>query len=614
MVGQNTTTEDPATVSQVGAVDVAEVERVASGIESMLSETGEKRLALQQISQDLRHICDTHPAATCGPYLVLNVTSAVANDVTLAVDDCHQLLSEIKDIRSIKIGGSRDTAGATIDRLERSAERLRRIVEISMAHGSDAVGAAAATASSSDSPPSYETATNITETHAGSSRPRPFVPYSDETAPSANENEQSISSKLLPLKLSAVEGRESSHDEVLMSVTDSSRHGSNKWTGSTPKRVSRVAPSISPGHVILRTRCFHSRSQLRLALATKTLLQVYDALQDSLLWELHGNSSQLVEGNEEPLSFGEGFRPSPDGSLVCVIAYRKNQRRLLIIDADTGWVKLEYLVSPTDGTKPHFSPDNTKVVLCHSGNATDTTGQFKIFSLVEGQGQAKVRQIRFDKPESWQGMAIRFAPDSKHIITCAGPIRRVKDAAHSVSVRVYDEATGEVVRSAALPCPPKFNSTSQTVKFAADFHFPNLHEWLVSFPDYSGTGKTCIVNARLGQTVAVFSSQLTLSQKWQVGVSPPGKVEVAYDKESGIFTRMELSDTMIPRGQTVTITKFALSANGGREKAILRKPYQIRAAVLSCKHADVCGLSPDGSNMFVQQGAAGKVDVISLAI
>ncbi|QPG96782.1 hypothetical protein C2857_005244 [Epichloe festucae Fl1] len=463
------------------------------------------------------------------------------------------------------------------------------------------------TAAPSDLPPPYENATS------SNSEQTPFVSYSDEKTHPSDTAQDAITNRI-PTDSPKIQGGGPSQPLQPSQPSHTPKHAGKKWS-STPKRVSCIAPSIAPGHAILRTRCFHSKSQhLRLALATSTTVQVYDAMRDSLLWELHSNSSQLVQGNEEPLTFGEGFRPSPDGSLLCVIASGRDQRRLLIVDSETGWVKLECALSATDGNKPHISPDNTTAVLCHSGSATDSTGHFKIFSLIEEQ--ANVRRLRFDKPASWQGMSIRFAPDSKHVIACAGPIRKVKHAAApSVSVCVYDIGeSGKMVRSTSLACSPKFNNTSQNVKFAADFHFPSLDEWLVSFPDYSSPGKTCIVNARLGQTVAVFSSELTLSQKWQVGVQSPGKAQVAHDAESGIFTRMELSNTIFPRGQTVTITKFALSANGGREKSVVRKPFQIRAVVLSCKHADVCGLSPDGSHMFVQQGAAGKVDVLSLTM
>lgn len=372
---------------------------------------------------------------------------------------------------------------------------------------------------------------------------------------------------------------------------------------------------MNPGNAVLRTRCFHHKSHLRLALATNSLFQVYDALRDSLLWELHGNSSQLIQGNEAPFDFGDGFRPSPDGSILVITVHRKGQRRLLIADTETGWIKSEHSMSASDGNKPHISPDNNKVMIAHWGPANDRGSHLKIFPIDKEQGQYQVRQVPFERPANWQAIGMRFAPDSRHIITCVGPAKKTKETALTVSVCVYSEDNSQAVRSTKIPCSPKFNTTSNPVKFVADFHFPSADEWLVSFPDYSNTGKTCIFNARLGQMVAVFTSELSLAQKWQVGVLSPGRAEVAYDKESGVFTKMELSATMIPRAQTATITKFVLSANGGRERSVVRKPFQIRAMVTSCRFTDACGLAPDGSHMFVQQqGSGGKIDIISLAI
>ena len=182
----------------------------------------------------------------------------------------------------------------------------------------------------------------------------------------------------------------------------------------------------------------------------------------------------------------------------------------------------------------------------------------------------------------------------------------------NVTVSVYNEATGDLVRSTRPQASP--GRPTPSPNFTPGFHFPSVDEWLVSFPDPQSPEKTYIMNARLGQTVAVFSTELSLKQKWQVGVQSAEMVQVAYDEESGIFTRMEVVGTMLPRGKTVTVTHFALSANGGREKAVLRKAYQIRSKVLRCKQAGVCGLSSVGSHVFAQQGSAGKVDIFTVAL
>lgn len=279
---------------------------------------------------------------------------------------------------------------------------------------------------------------------------------------------------------------------------------------------------------------------------------------------------------------------------------------------------MEHSLSATDELCPQISHDNSKVMVWNYGNgAAEGSRVAKIFPLIEGQEQAKARRVSLGKMEPRQAFTGRFVPDNKHLLTCAGTMRTAKETGittPSVSICVYNEETGEKVRSSIFPYSPKFSSAWQASKFSVNFHFLSSEEWLLSLPDYHNPEKTCIFNARLGQTVAVFASQLTLSQKWQGGVSSPERIQVTYDKVSGIFTKMEVSTTMIPRGQTVTITKFALSANGGREKSVVRKAVQIRSKVLSCKHGDACGLSGDGSYMFVQQAKGEKIDIISLAL
>ncbi|KAG5949167.1 hypothetical protein E4U53_006022 [Claviceps sorghi] len=443
-------------------------------------------------------------------------------------------------------------------------------------------------------------------------------------------------------------GSRAEHGPRALGGQTSSKPASKKWS-SAPTLLSSILPSIPPGHAVLRARCFASgasqqeQKPLRVALATSTTLQVYDARRDALLWELHGNSSQLVRGDEEPLQFGEGFRPSPDGRLICVVASRgspRQQRRLLVVDVETGWVRLEHALAATDGNKPHFSHDNSMVVVLGQADGAGARGHgyFNVFPLqeVEGQRPHRVRRrIRFERPAPGQAMTFRFAPDSKHLITCAGPTRKVDGDAPppSISVCLYsvEDETDRPVRCTRLPCSPRLSSSSSSsssstssqlaMPFAADFHFPSPQEWLVSFPDYTspGPGRTCVVNARLGQIVAILPPpELSLSQKWQVGVSsaPPAQPpEVAYDGETGLLTRLDVSGTMLPKGQTLTVTKFALSANGGREKAVLRRALQIRAVVLGCRAGDVCALSPDGSHVLVRHvGGEAKMDVFAVGV
>ncbi|KAG5987920.1 hypothetical protein E4U54_004829 [Claviceps lovelessii] len=489
---------------------------------------------------------------------------------------------------------------------------------------------------------------------------RPFMSYRDEKQTELPTTRRSSSRSRVGHSPRALAGSSQSPASKPQTL-------SKKWS-SAPTLLCSILPSIPPGQAVLRARCFGSgpSQQLRVALATSTILQVYDARRDALLWELHGNSSQLVQGNEEPLRFGEGFRPSPDGRLLCVVASRgdsrrqqqqqqqqQQQRRLLIVDAETGWVRLEYALSATDGNKPHCSEDNSMVVVLGQAGAgagaaaNKGHGYLKVFSLREEEAEAHRanhvrRRIRFDKPAPGQAMAIRFAPDSKHLITCAGPAKTLSwDAAPpSISVGVYGvegEADGPI-RCTRLPCSAKFFSNSNAkgssngstsssqpiVPFAADFHFPTPQEWLVSFPDYTGPapGRTCLLNARLGQIVAILPPpELSLSQKWQVGVAssapPPAQpTELAHDQDTGLFTKMDVTGSLLSRRQTVTVTKFALSANGGREKAALRRALQIRAVVLPGKAGDVCALSSDGSHVLVRSvgGGEAKMDVFSVDV
>ncbi|KAG5962809.1 hypothetical protein E4U58_003747 [Claviceps cyperi] len=492
-------------------------------------------------------------------------------------------------------------------------------------------------------PPPYEAATDGQGPHDNNNddddddtrEKRPFIAYSDENPTQGSSSCTSDHHS----RASAAQGAGGSFGQRAAASSTS------KKSNATPTLLCSILPTIPPGHNILRTRCFASdtspqQQRFRVALVTRTILQVYDAQRDALLWELHGNSSQLVQGNQEPLQFGEGFRPSPDGSLLCVIASRGGQcqhRRLLIVDSETGWVRLEHALSATDGNKPHVSADNRMVVVLGQVGGPDSHGYLKILSLQEGDAHRPhnvQRRIRLAKPAPGQAMGIRFAPDSRHVITCAGPTKRViEDQAPSISVCVYGvvEEGDTPLRCTRLPCSPSFNknnrnssasSNSVVVPFSADFHFPSPQEWLVSFPDSTspGPGRTCLVNARLGQIVAILTApELSLSQKWQVGVSsaaPAQPTEVAYDPETGLFTRMDVHSMLLPRGQTITMTKFALSSNAGRAKAVLRKALQIRAMVWTCKAGDVCALSPDGSHVLVRQDDSGsaKVDVLSVAV
>ncbi|KAK3190971.1 hypothetical protein K4F52_002919 [Lecanicillium sp. MT-2017a] len=631
-------------VQETGTVSVSQILDIVTGIEAVLDQAGHRRDTLRRLSLDLERLCSTNPRRNSGQRdTTLTVPVASAIYISSAAGDCQQYLNQITNAQDSESSGLTSSADVAIGLLERSSQFLKRALEdvVTGGYGRDAQLAP---------PPPYGADTEVAITNIevpvvdngwrpeAPTEPRPETPPETLPEPTAADSSShpsshhsrspasprvstevlSTSSNSKPMKFTPYSD-ERTHLSVpsagSSSIANSSRRRASSRSSAT-QRLSCIAPSIPPGATVLQAKCFNRDSQLRLALTTSTLLQVYDGLRDSLLWELHSNSGQLVQGNEEPLNFGKALVPSPDGSILGIIAHRENQRRLLIVDAESGWVKLEHLLSIKDGAQLDISPDNTKAVLCHDNNDSGSIESFKVFSLVEGDGQPVMRRIQYQTRDLWHGMGVRFAPDGQHIITCTGPSKQLKGTSTppNVCVNIYNDSTGDRIRSARPPRSPTAK-TNWPSSFTPGFHFPTEEDWLVSFPDLgSSSGKTCIMNARLGQTVAVFGSELSMSQKWQVGVQSADAVEVAYDAESGIFARTETTSTLIPRGQTVTLTQFALSANGGREKAVVRKAHQIRSKVLSCKHAGVSGLSPDGLHMFVQQGSAGKVDIMSLAL
>lgn len=585
-------------MAPLGKLDIAEVQEVAARITTTAQDQGTHKASLEKLSIELNRLCSLHDVLTDSDEPGQPKHAAVS-EVASAVDECVQYLDEMVNGDQNAPDDHPSNSEIAAGGLERCSRNLIRVLGDALSIDAE--------------PPSYDAATDSGSISPAQTTHR--TPYSDDKRspllPQQSHIRATGSSQRPQRNSRYIQKAEVAIISHPFTDTNSApTRPSTKWKGFA-KSIACIAPTIAPGEKALRTRCFASGSQLRLAIVTGRLLQAYDAARDLLLWELHGNSSQLVQGNEEPLEFGEGFRSSPDGTLLCVVASRKSHKRLLIIDSQSGWIKMEYLLSSTDGNKPHISQNNAMAVICNSGTPKDRNGQLKVFSLLPEDEGNKPKSIPFDKPASSQGISLRFAPDNYHIITCAGPTSR-SSAAPSVTVSVYDLRSSSLVRTTSIPCSEAFNNNSHAVKFAADFHFPSANEWLVSFPDYSGPRTTRIVNARLGQTVAAFTPELSLSQRWQVGVLAPGKVQVAYDKETGIFTRVEASTTMVPRGQALTICKFTLSAGGGREKAAARKPYQIKVSTMTCKASDSCGLTADGGHLFIQGSA--KIDVLSLAL
>lgn len=613
--------------SPPSAVLTAEVEHVADSIDSVLGQSGRREHRLRQLLRDIRYLCYTHPCVSTGEDSALDATGAATVDITSALDECLQFLADIPVSEGAETSTSTSSVELAFDGLERSAQHLKRALEESMAHGSGSGAEGEPTA-----PPSYEAATTSAEPITTGAE---VITLDDEATTTIREG----ASTSAATTLLDIESPQTSSHYAARPVTPkaSSNNKSNSFlpysdektplagapkspiaSSSKLRRKSRgiscIAPSIPPGTSVIQAKCFQAKSELRLALSTATLLQVYDAARDSLLWELHSNSPQLVQGNEEPFTFAKGFAVSPDGSTICILAHRKSQRQLFVVDAESGWVKLEHLLSIKDGETLDISRDSTHAALCHYRNENGDSTHFKIFALVEGPSQTMMRRVQYQKPGMWRGMGMRFAPDGKHIVTAARSLRKAKGTETDACICIYNESTGELVRSSQLPRPAYAKAEWPSGTFTPGFHFPSTEEWLVSFPESTSGGKTCIANARLGQIVAVFSSTRSMSQKWQVGVQPAAIVEVGYDKESGIFTRMDVAGSLLSRGQTATYTQFALSANGGRERAVVRTPYQIRSETIIGKHTGVAGLTFDGFHMFAQEGSAGKINIYSTAI
>lgn len=290
---------------QTGTVYTSDIELVVSGINSILNDSSGNEQTLRQLSQDITHLCNTHPCTTSDSGSALNVTRATT-DISSAIDDCKQTLAAINTTKDAGDDASQTpSTESAVNELKSNAQRLQHTLEDSMTQSFGIQAEADVVA-----PPSYEAATTTTEGESGSSRPQTFVPYSDEKSQLAVPDEPAASGS-----------RQRSYSR-----------------GSVSEPVSRIAPSIPPGSAVIQAKFFYGKSQPRLALSTSGLLQVYDAARDSLLWELHGNSGQLIQGNEEPFSFSSSLVPSPDGSTLCITVYREKQRRLLVIDAESGWV------------------------------------------------------------------------------------------------------------------------------------------------------------------------------------------------------------------------------------------------------------------------------------
>jgi hypothetical protein len=88
------------------------------------------------------------------------------------------------------------------------------------------------------------------------------------------------------------------------------------------------------------------------------------------------------------------------------------------------------------------------------------------------------------------------------------------------------------------------------------------------------------------------------------------------DTASGTLTRTEISETIIPRGKTVTITRFTIEGAKNRERAVRDRTGErwARVKVVKMGIKDVCQLSKDGLQLLIHREGTNKLDLLSLSL
>jgi hypothetical protein len=125
------------------------------------------------------------------------------------------------------------------------------------------------------------------------------------------------------------------------------------------------------------------------------------------------------------------------------------------------------------------------------------------------------------------------------------------------------------------------------------------------------------VEATTGETVALVSAERNTWQSWKSGMLQPHKVEMTFDEASGHWTRIEVTKTMLPPGQTATITRFELPGSSWRQGSVksIQDAWSVarsQVVVLNVGSDDSCDLSRDGTRLIVRRPAAQQVHVWSL--
>ncbi|KAI9154830.1 hypothetical protein HJFPF1_07389 [Paramyrothecium foliicola] len=381
-----------------------------------------------------------------------------------------------------------------------------------------------------------------------------------------------------------------------------------------PQQVAIFSPDA--GEIILTTECFGREGAARVAVATPTKLRVYNALTGLLLWELYGSSPSLVKSRgEAPMRFTKSLRPSPDGSRICARVQRGSLPQLIILDARNGQLVMMHTLNNYHGRVVYTSFDNTMVCLFQWAMNHESTSFMRVMSSEEGKGTfGLLKLIPFHLVQGQRGIVMSFAPDNRHIITCEGPAIEDLTTDFSVTVRTYRISDSKMVyEHSRLSSRSGPNNLVKQRGHSARFHFPSQDQWLVCFPDYDEPCKTCIMDVKTGAAVAWLSAELSGLLAWQVGALPAAlPVQVGMDVDTGVWTRVEQNTSLVPRGRTVTVTRFPpleLQALSGATKGRM-KP---EATVLKIGSEDECYLSPNGRFLLVQRGVdSRKEDLIRL--
>lgn len=350
-------------------------------------------------------------------------------------------------------------------------------------------------------------------------------------------------------------------------------------------------------------------SEKRFCLTTSHSIQVYNANNGALLWKVDGNSPQL----EAHFDVTRSMRVSPDGTVVCVTVGQPSQRQLLIFDTRTGSLRGTYALAQQDADVPCISHDNSLVAVFHWSSGPGGDNFLKIMEINESP--MTFRNSEFKKLQLWRGVGMTFAPDNRHIIIIEGPGAVEVDSKNlSVSISIYDDWTRSIVSTVDRPGPATSGFLEQIAEFRADIHCLRADQWLISFPDYHEPGQTCILNAKTGETLVSVASDRNFSQWWQAGILPSFLVDMACEEESGVFTRTEINDTVIPRGKTVTITRFTLIGARLRERALREHTGErwSRVKVVKIGVDDKCYLSNNGLQLVIVRGKTQQCDIMAL--